>query len=99
MSSIKFQSKSDAPNLDCSDKRCDIFSVTSRDTAPSFEVQKCILNEVSQLVNMLIVVAKNFSIFLWRNYWRHSRLKRVLDDIVSAINSVCHQALSLELGD
>ena len=99
MSSIKFQPKSDASNSQCCDKRCDIFSVTSRDTAPSFELQKCILDEVSQLVNMLIVVAKHLAVLLRRNYWRYIRLKRVLDDSIGVITSVSQQILSLKFGD
>ena len=66
---------------------------------PSFEVQKRILDEVSQLVNMLTVVAKNFSFLLRRNYWRHSRLEGLLDDSIGVISTVGQQIFSAKVRD
>ena len=89
-------------NLNGSNKRCDTFRVASSHPAPFLEVQKCILDEVSDLVNMFIVVAQNFAVLLRRNYRCHSRLKCASYNGVSDISprsTSKYSALKSEIND
>ena len=55
MSSINEQPNGNTTDLDGGDKRSKIFSVARRNTAPSFEEQESILNEMSNFVEIFVV--------------------------------------------
>ena len=55
MSSINEQPNGNTTDLDGGDERSKIFSVARRNTAPSFEEQESILNEMSKFVEIFVV--------------------------------------------
>ena len=55
MSSINEQPNGNTTDLDGGDERSKIFSVARRNTAPSFEEQESILNEMSNFGEIFVV--------------------------------------------
>lgn len=53
--SISEESNSNTTDLDSGDERSKIFSVARRNTAPSFEEQESILNEMSKFVEIFVI--------------------------------------------
>ena len=54
------------------------------------------LNVMTELENMFIVLTKNFTIFLRRNYWSYISLKCIVADIIRIINTISKQIFSLK---
>ena len=57
MSSIKEEPNRNITNLNSGSERSDIFGVACSDTAPPFEKQESILNERSELVEILVIAS------------------------------------------
>ncbi len=72
MSSINEEPNRNITNLNSGSKRSGIFWVACSDTAPPFEKQESILNERSELVEILVIFPQMFTFFSWRNDRYHS---------------------------
>ena len=72
MSSIKEEPNRNITNLNSGSERSDIFGVACSDTAPPFEKQESILNERSELVEILVIFPQMFSLLSLRNDWCHA---------------------------
>lgn len=55
MSSIKEEPNRNITNLNSGSERSDIFGVACSDTAPPFEKQESILNEMAELVEIFVL--------------------------------------------
>ena len=64
MSSINEEPNRNITNLNSGSKRSGIFGVACSDTAPPFEKQESILNERSELVEILVIFPQMFTFFL-----------------------------------
>ena len=82
--------------MDGGDKRSKIFSVARRNTAPSFEEQESILNEMAELVEIFVVFPQMLSILSWRNDRCHALVNSLEDDCVCIIASVRQKILRLK---
>ena len=96
MSSINKEPNRDTAYLDSSSKGSDVFCVASRNTAPSFEKQKCILNKMTEFVEIFVVFSQVFSVFLWRNDRYHALVNSLEYDCVCIISPVCQKIFRLE---
>ena len=96
VSSINKESNSNTTNLDSSSERRGVFSVACSNTAPSFEKQERILNEMAEFVEMFVVFPQMFSVFSWRNDRYHSLVSSLEDDCVCIIAPICQRILHLE---
>ena len=96
MSSINKEPNRDTAYLDSSSKGSDVFCVASRNTAPSFEKQKCILNKMTEFVEIFVVFPLVFTILSrWNNRY-HSLLRGFEKDCVRVIVPVCQKIFRLK---
>ncbi len=96
MSSINKEPNSDTAYLDSSNKGSDVLCVASRNTAPSFEEQKSILNKMTEFAEMFVVFPLVFTVLSRRNDRYHSLINRFEDDCVCIIASICQKIFCLE---
>ena len=82
MSSIKEEPNRNITNLNSGSERSDIFGVACSDTAPPFEKQESILNERSELVEILVIFPQMFTFFSWRNDRYHPFVNSFENDCV-----------------
>ena len=68
----------------------------SRNTAPSFEKQESVLDEMAKFVEIFIILPRMFSAFPWRNDRYHSLVNRLEDDCVRIIASICQKIFCLK---
>ncbi len=99
VSSIKKEPNSNTTYLDSSSERSGIFSVASRNTAPSFEKQESVLNEMAKFVEIFIILPRMFSAFPWRNDRYHSLVSSFENDCVCIIAPICQKIFRLEALD
>ena len=83
VSSIKKEPNSNTTYLDSSSERSGIFSVASRNTAPSFEKQESVLDEMAKFVEIFIILPRMFSAFPWRNDRYHAIIRAIGEKIFS----------------
>ena len=57
--------------MDGGGERGGIFGVSRGDTAPAFEMQEGVFNQMPRLVKIDVVGALLFAVFLWRNDGLH----------------------------
>mgnify|MGYP007075839439 CR=1 FL=1 len=62
VSSINKEPNSNTADLDSGSERSDVFSVARGNTAPSFEKQESILNEMAEFVEIFIIFPRMFSV-------------------------------------
>ena len=96
VSSINKEPNSNTTNLNSSSKRSCIFGIACSDTAPPFEKQESILNEMAELVEILVVFPQMFTVFSWRNDRCHALVNSLEDDCVCIIASVRQKILRLK---
>ena len=72
VSSISKEANSNTTDLDSSRERSGIFSVARSSTAPPFEKQESILNEMAEFVKIFVIFPQMFSLLSWRNDWCHA---------------------------
>ena len=77
-------------------KRSGIFSVVRSNTAPPFEKQESILNEMAEFVKIFVVFPQMFSVLSWRNGWCHALVNGIEDDCICIIAPICQTILCLE---
>lgn len=82
MSSINEEPNRNITNLNSGSERSGIFGVACSDTAPPFEKQESILNERSELVEILVIFPQMFTFFSWRNDRYHSFVNSFENDCV-----------------
>ncbi len=95
MSSINKEPNSNAADLDSGSKRRGIFSVARINTAPPFEKQESILNEMVEFVKIFVVFPQMFSVLSWRNGWCHALVNSIEDDRICIIAPICQKILCL----
>ena len=96
MSSINKEPNSNTTDLDSSSERSGIFSVARSNTAPPFEKQESILNEMAEFVKIFVVFPQMFSVLSWRNDWCHALVNSIEDDCICIIAPICQKILCLE---
>ena len=96
VSSINKEPNSNTTNLNSSSKRSCIFGIARSNTAPPFEKQESILNEMAELVEIFVVFPQMLSILSWRNDRCHALVNSLEDDCVCIIASVRQKILRLK---
>ena len=96
MSSINKEPNSNTADLDGGSERGGVFSVSRSNTAPPFEKQESILNEMAELVEIFVVFPQMLSILSWRNDRCHALVNSLEDDCVCIIASVRQKILRLK---
>jgi len=99
VSSINKEPNSNTTDLDSGNEGSGVFSVARSNTAPSFEKQESILNEMAELVEMLVIFPQVFSVFSWWNDRYHFLINRFENDCVRIIAPVCQKIFRLESRD
>ena len=89
VSSINKEPNSNTTDLDSGSERSGVFSVARSNTAPPFEKQEGILNEVAEFVEMFIVFPQMFSALSWRNHRYHPLVSSFEKDCVCIIATIC----------
>ena len=91
-----FKLGNNTTDLDSSSERSGVFSVARSNTAPPFEKQESILNEMAELVEIFVVFPQMLSILSWRNDRCHALVNSLEDDCVCIIASVRQKILRLK---
>ena len=96
VSSINKEPNSNTPDLDSSSERSGVFGVACSNTAPPFEKQESILNEMAEFVEIFVVFPQVFSALSWRNDRCHTLVNSLEDDSVCIIAAICQKIFRLE---
>jgi len=80
--------KLDTSNLNSGDKRRGVLSVPGGDTAPTFQVQEGVFNQVAQTIQIYIIITLDFAVFLWRYHDFHVLRQGLLNDLLAVISLV-----------
>ena len=96
MSSRDTQPKHEAANLRSRKERRQPFCIPCGDTAPLLDVEKCVLDEMSLLVEMSIIVTQHFSVLSRRDHRPHALLLGKRDDGVTVVTFVGDQMLGTQ---
>ena len=98
---IRFRTKDspkrNAPDFHCRGKTLAQFSVASRYPAPPFQLQKHILDNMTHLIELLVVVALFFAIPLGRNNDRQPVAHCIFSYLVCVVRSVSNQNLGCQV--
>lgn len=73
------------------EERGGIFGVSCGDSAPSFEVQESVLDEVAEFVDAFVIQPLHDTVFLQRDDGVHAALLRQIKDCVGIVTLVCNQ--------
>lgn len=68
-----------------------VFGVSCGDSAPAFEMQECIFDQMAKFVEILIVSPLNDTVFLRRNHGDHALGRRLGQNRVDVITLVRQQ--------
>ena len=96
MSSINEEPNSNTTDLNSGRERSGVFSITRSNTAPPFEKQKSILNEMAEFVKIFVVFPQMFSVLSWWNNRCHTLVNSFEDDGICIIAPICQKILRLE---
>ena len=96
MSSINKEPNSNTTDLDSGNERIGVFSVACNNTAPPFEKQESILNEMAEFVEIFIIFPQMLSILFRRNDWCHTLANSLQNDCICIIAPICQKILRLE---
>lgn len=96
MSSINKEPNSNATDLDSSSERSGIFSVARSNTAPPFEKQESILNEMAEFIKIFVGFPQMLSVLFWWNDWCHALVNGIEDDRICITAPICQKILCLE---
>src|SRR5271155_644383 len=83
--------ESDTADLNGGQERSGVFRVAGGDAPPALEMEKGIFDQMTQFVEIPIVLPLNFTVFSRRYHRRHPLLGRLLKDRVGVITSVGQQ--------
>ena len=78
-SSINKEPNSNPTDLDSSSERSGVFRIARSNTAPPFEKQESILNEMAEFVEIFAVFPQKFSVLSWRNDRCHALINSFED--------------------
>jgi len=70
-----------------------MFGVSGGDTAPAFEIQECVLDQMPQFVQCLVVRPWRDSVVSGRNHHVHAPACGLLDDRVAVVAFIGNQML------
>src|ERR1700683_3343272 len=82
---------SHAPDLDGGEERSRIFSAAGGDASPALEAEEGIFHEMAQFVEIPVVFALDFAVFLGWYHGLHALFCGLLKDRVGVIASVGQQ--------
>ena len=99
MSSRDVRPQYKSPDLDGGEERGGVFGVSCGDTAPPFEMQEGVFDQMPQLVKVFVIRSLHGSVFARRNDRRHALLSCLLDDRVTVVAFVCQQIIGLHARD
>ena len=99
VSSINKEPNSDTADLDSGGERSGIFSVARSNTAPPFEKQESILNEMAEFIEIFIIFPQMFSVLFWRNDRCHAFVNRLEDHCICIIATICQKIFRLKSHD
>ena len=95
VSSINKEPNSNTTDLDSGGERSGVFSVACSNTAPPFEKQKSILDEMAEFVKIFVVFPQMFSVLSWWNDRCHALVNSLEDDCICIIAPICQKILRL----
>ena len=96
VSSISKEPNSNTTDLNSGRERSGVFSIARSNTAPPFEKQERILNEMAELVEIFIVFPQMFSVLPWRNDRCHALISSLEDDCICIIAPIRQKIFRLE---
>jgi len=70
-----------------------MFGVSGGDTAPAFEMQECVLDQMPQFVQFLVVRSLRGSVFSGRNHRVHAPACGLIDDRIAVVAFIGNQML------
>ena len=70
-----------------------MFGVSGGDTAPAFEMQECVLDQMPQFVQFLVVRPWRDSVFSGRNHRVHAPACGLIDDRLAVVAFIGNQML------
>lgn len=79
--------------MDSGEEGGGIFGVACGDAAPAFEVQKGVLDEMAQLIEILVIRSLGCATFLRRDHGVHLLCLRLCEDRIGVIAFVCQKML------
>ena len=82
------QPKRNTPNLDCSEKRCCVFSISCGDSTPLLQLEKSIFDKMSKLIEISVIESLLFAILLRRNHYNHSVFFCKFHNFVRVISTI-----------
>ena len=85
--------------MDGGEERSGIFGVSRCDTAPSFEMQKGVFDQVAQCVEVFIIGSLQGSVFTRRNHGRHALFPRLLDNRIAVVAFIGQQIIRFHARD
>ena len=74
--------------MDCGEEGSGVFGVAGRDAAPAFQVEESVLDEMSQLVQILVIWPLYRAVFLRRDDHVHALPLRLFKDRVGVVTLV-----------
>jgi hypothetical protein len=74
--------------LNCRKKRRAVLGISGGNTAPTLQMQKGVFHQMPEAIQISIVRARVFTVFLWRNHCFHPHSLRFLDDCIAVVAPV-----------
>lgn len=74
--------------MDGSEERGGIFRVACGNAAPTLKMEEGIFNEVTKFIEVSVVVALDFAIFLGRDDWINALLGGLLKDRIGVVSPI-----------
>ena len=96
VSSKNLEADSNAANLNGGNKRSRVLSVARSTTSPSFQVKECVFHQMTEFIEIFIIVARQFSILFWRYNWSYARLLGQMNHSIRVITAICQKIIGME---
>lgn len=82
--------------MDGSKKRRSFLCVPGSNAPPLFEMKESVFDQMPKLVEVLVVLALVFAIFLWRNNDFHLFLPGLVNNRVGIIGAISQEILGID---
>lgn len=90
---------SNAADLDSCKKGSCVFGVTCSNATPTFKHKESILNQMTQFVKVLIVLALLFAVSFRRDDHLHASFLRRADNYIRVVTSISEESLRVDAFD
>ena len=77
--------------MNSGEERCGVFSIARSNAAPLFKVKESIFNQMTQFIDVFVILALNFAVFSRWNHGNHALILRLNHDVVAVVTSISQQ--------